>query len=182
LREDLFYRLNVFRIHIPPLRERSGDIPLLAQAIIGQMNEKHGSGITHLHPEALNRLMEHSWPGNVRELRNALEWATITSGEGVILPEHLPRNFGKPIHSPQPATTNDLEMDGFQFEPGRRLEDVETSYIQKTLELTGQNRKEAARRLGISLRTLYNRLSKTAPEPKPPHNIEDRFQKALSGS
>ena len=178
IREDLFYRLNVFRIHIPPLRERKDDIPLLSQAIIERMNEKHGSSITHLHPETLERLTAHSWPGNIRELRNVLEWATITSRQGVILPEHLPRTFmAQPGNA---AVPHDLiDPNAFQFATGGSLEALETAYIRNTLDLTGQNRKEAARLLGISLRTLYNRLAKfpAGPRPKTARGTEqDHFE------
>lgn len=185
LREDLFYRLNVFRIHIPPLRERKDDVPLLARAIIGQLNQKHGSAVSHLHPEALERLMSHAWPGNVRELRNVLEWATITCGDGMILPEHLPRPFGMAgALSALVATPSDANSPGFHYDVGHSLEEVEQAYILKTLELTRQNRKEAARLLGISLRTLYNRLAEFSTTRKPPTRfsetdpVEPRAQKA----
>ncbi len=173
LREDLFYRLNVFRIHIPPLRERKDDIPLLAHTIIERLNEKHGLSIRHVHPDALEQLAAYSWPGNIRELRNALEWAVITSNKEVILPEHLPKNVTTGS-APSPGHSPVADPNAFQFATGGALEDLEDAYIRNTLELTGQNRKEAARILGVSLRTLYNRLAKfsssASASPKPPEN------------
>jgi DNA-binding NtrC family response regulator len=178
LREDLFYRLNVFRIHIPPLRERKDDIPILAHTIVEKLNQKHSLTIRHLHPDALERLSAHSWPGNIRELRNALEWAVITSNSEVILPEHLPKNISTPGSVQNAPMVADPRA--FQFNTGSPLEDLEDAYIRNTLELTGQNRKEAARILGVSLRTLYNRLARfsVGAPPKPPERVEDAQYKA----
>jgi len=151
----------VFRIHLPPLRERKDDIALLAQTIIAKLNEKHGAEISHLHPDTLERLEAHSWPGNVRELRNVLEWAVITSAKGAILPEHLPKTLTSPpvsVASHAAVAADDPKV--FRYGIGCALDDLEEAYIRNTLNLTGNNRKEAARLLGISLRTLYNRLAK----------------------
>jgi DNA-binding NtrC family response regulator len=177
LREDLYYRLNVFRIHLPPLRERKDDIALLAQTIISKLNEKHGAEISHLHPDTLEKLEAHSWPGNVRELRNVLEWAVITSAKGAILPEHLPKSLTSP--SPSAASHAAVAADDpkiFRYGIGCALEDLEEAYIRNTLNLTSNNRKEAARLLGISLRTLYNRLAKfsaTEAAARFPDNMDD---------
>src|SRR5262249_43958924 len=89
LREDLYYRLNVFHIHLPPLRERTDDIPVLVEAILADICRKLGRKPANLHPGMLDRLLNHSWPGNARELRNVLEWAVITAGEGLLLARHL---------------------------------------------------------------------------------------------
>jgi len=93
LRADLYYRLNVIEVHLPPLRERKADVPLLAKTIVEVLNRKHDCRITGLHPTTLGRLMAHSWPGNIRELRNVLEYAAITTREGVVMPCHLPDSF-----------------------------------------------------------------------------------------
>src|SRR6266403_1065170 len=93
LREDLYYRLNVFQIDLPPLRHRKEDIPALTQALIHNLNEKHDCRVADLHPEVLARLINHSWPGNIRELRNVLERAVVVAREGTILPSHLPPTF-----------------------------------------------------------------------------------------
>src|SRR6185369_15585779 len=90
LREDLFYRLNVFHIHLPPLRERKGDIGPIAEALLVDLNRKHECRVTEMSPEVLQALDRHNWPGNVRELRNVLERAVILAGEGAIEMKHLP--------------------------------------------------------------------------------------------
>src|SRR5579863_1685700 len=96
MREDLFYRLNVFHIHLPPLRHRKEDIAPLAEALIRNLNQKHDCRVTDLQPKALGRLLDHSWPGNVRELRNILERAVITAREGTLMHTLLPPAFGSP--------------------------------------------------------------------------------------
>jgi DNA-binding NtrC family response regulator len=103
LREDLYYRLNVFHISLPPLRERKEDIAPISEAIVGNLNKKHGCRITGLHPSVLERLNRHSWPGNVRELRNVLERAVIIAGEGLIQPKHLALDAGEPEPAPAAA-------------------------------------------------------------------------------
>src|ERR1700681_1471100 len=93
-REDLYYRLNVFPIPLPALRERREDIPVLVTALLEEMNRKHGTKVTDAGPEFLERLSAYNWPGNVRELRNVLERASILAGEGTLKPEHLPPGMG----------------------------------------------------------------------------------------
>ncbi|HSP66223.1 MAG TPA: sigma-54 dependent transcriptional regulator [Bryobacteraceae bacterium] len=157
LREDLYYRLNVFNIHMPPLRERKDDIALLAQAILGDLNRKHETNVTNLHAGALERLMSHSWPGNVRELRNVLEWSVITVGKGTIHPWHLPKSFGAAVDAPQAEERSVPRPEG-----GKTLDEVEMEYIMYTLQVANNDRKKAAHMLGISVRTLYNRLARPA--------------------
>ena len=94
LREDLYYRLNVFQIALPALRQRYGDLPLLTETLIAMLNTKHNCRATDLSAEAMQHFKRYSWPGNVRELRNVLERAVIVAGEGTITTHHLPRDFG----------------------------------------------------------------------------------------
>jgi DNA-binding NtrC family response regulator len=156
LREDLYYRLNVFRIHAPSLRERKDDIPQLAKAIVGNLNRKHDCNVKSLHQGALERLMAHSWPGNVRELRNVLEWAVITAHTEAIMPAHLPKMLGVRTAAAEPPAVNGT---GIRFEAGRTLEEIEREYVLATLKSVNNDRKRAAQVLGVSLRTLCSRLA-----------------------
>ncbi len=164
-REDLFYRLNVFQIDLPPLRARKDDILPLADAIIRDLNRKHDYRVTDIHPAAVERLQEHSWPGNVRELRNVLERSLIVAREGTLLPAHLARSFG--VSTPLPAAAIEAPQvsgNSISVEAGRPLSEVEKAYIQLTLKTTGNNKKRAAQILGISLRTLHSRVTEFAAE------------------
>jgi DNA-binding NtrC family response regulator len=166
LREDLYYRLNVFNIHMPPLRERKEDIALLAQSMLTDLNRKHQTQVPNLHASTLERLMSHSWPGNVRELRNVLEWSVITVGKGTIHPWHLPKTFGATIDSSPTQEPSVPRPEG-----GKTLDEVEMDYIMYTLQLANNDRKKAAHMLGISVRTLYNRLARPAvPEKENAHS------------
>jgi DNA-binding NtrC family response regulator len=166
LREDLFYRLNVFHIHLPPLRERKEDIPQIAKAIIEALNGKHGYSAGALHRDALHRLMAHSWPGNVRELRNVLEWSVITAQEGLIRSSHLPKSVTGGRPSPLPLAQWESTDSSVRFELGRTIEDVKREYVARTLESVDQDRQRAAQLLGVSLRTLYNWLAEMKYEVK----------------
>jgi DNA-binding NtrC family response regulator len=158
-REDLFYRLNVFQIEIPPLRDRKDDIAPLAEAIVRDLNRKHDYRISDIHPAAMERLQEHSWPGNVRELRNVIERAAIVAREGTLLLAHIARTVktgAAPEAEPESARVN---PNAICIEAGRPLSEVEKAYIQLTLASTGNNKKRAAQILGISLRTLHTRVT-----------------------
>jgi DNA-binding NtrC family response regulator len=161
LREDLYYRLNVFHISLPPLRQRKEDIPGLSEAILRHVNHKHDYRIAAIHPDTMERMMNHSWPGNVRELRNVLERAAIVARDGSLMPDHLPPEFGsapaRPANQPPREAQN-----SFSADVGRPLHELEKAYILLTLESVNQNRKRAAGILGISLRTLHNRLAEYA--------------------
>jgi transcriptional regulator with PAS, ATPase and Fis domain len=158
LREDLYYRLNVFHITLPPLRERLEDIPAICEAMLVNLNQKHGCRVANIHPQVLDMFEAAPWPGNVRQLRNVLERAVIVAGEGTILPKHLPAQIN--FKSTIPAPVEDDDSIRVRFGP--RLSEVEEAYIELVLKHTGQNRTRAAEILGISIRTLQNRLRELA--------------------
>jgi len=150
LREDLFYRLNIFTITLPPLRERKADIPLLTQAFITEFNEKHHSQIESCKSETLELLKSYSWPGNVRELRNILERAVILAKGSWIEPSHLPAYVLGP-----PAAGTGAKM---VLPAGVTAAEVEKELILRTLQSTGNNKAEAARQLGLDVKTIRNKL------------------------
>jgi len=166
LREDLFYRLNVFHIHLPPLRERKEDIPAMVETLIGDMNRKHSCRITEVSPEVLECFQRHRWPGNVRELRNVLERAVILAGEGTIEVKYLPAFLqSRPAMTgvavaaqPAAADTAADDADAVRFQIGTTVEEAEKGLILRTLEHTRNNKTRAAEILGISLKTLHNKL------------------------
>jgi DNA-binding NtrC family response regulator len=160
LREDLYFRLNVIHIALPPLRHRKEDIPPIAESMIATLNDKNDCRVTNLDPRALAALMDHPWPGNVRELRNVLERAVIVARQGPILLEHLPPGFpAPPTLPPQVLIPSQPENGSFSIGPGRPLREVEDAYIRRTLEQNNFNRARTAAVLGISVRTLYKRLA-----------------------
>ena len=152
-REDLFYRLNVFRLELAPLRERMDDLPLLAETLIHQLNSKHGVKVSGIEESAMLALKRRTWPGNIRELRNVLERAVILAGEGLIRLSHLPAAPGTDAVA---APSNDPEA--IVIRVGTTVDDGEKALIFKTLDHTKQNKTRAAEILGISLKTLHNKL------------------------
>jgi DNA-binding NtrC family response regulator len=154
LREDLFYRLNVFHISLPPLRDRKQDIPSIAGALLRDLNRKHGCRVTHLSPEVLAWFATRSWPGNVRELRNQVERAVIMAAEGEIQLRHIP-GAGPAL---QPVVSHPAPSDVLQLAVGAPLTEVERAYIQLTMRHTNNNKTRAAELLGLCLRTLHNKL------------------------
>ena len=156
LREDLYYRLNVFQITLPALRQRDGDLPLLTEALIESMNRKHDTRVVDVAPDVMDQFTRYSWPGNVRELRNVLERAVILAGEGTITSHFLPRDFGVPAGSrpSQPVS----EPDAVRLPVGTTVSEAEKLLIQITLQHTRNNKTRAAEILGISLKTLFNKL------------------------
>jgi len=160
LRQDLYFRLNVFHIHLPPLRERKDDIPLLVEYMLRDINAKHGRQIRGVNPEVLDMFAAYSWPGNVRELRNVLERAAIVSDRDLIGRAHLPANFGHVLA----AAAADLAS--LRFPLGTTVEAIERELILQTLASTN-NKTRAAELLGISLKTLHNKL-KEYETAKPP--------------
>jgi transcriptional regulator with PAS, ATPase and Fis domain len=153
LREDLFYRLNVFHILLPPLRERRQDIPAIAAALLVGLNRKHGCKVTGLSLEVLESLAGNAWPGNVRELRNLMERAVIMANEGEIQLRHLPG-----ASAPKSTAAQAVPDDVLQVRVGSRMSDVEESYVRLTLKHVNNNKRRAADMLGLCLRTLHNKL------------------------
>lgn len=154
-REDLYFRLNVFHVDLPPLRERKEDIDALIASLIPQLNERHDCQVSGVSPEAMQAMQNHHWPGNARELRNALERAVILAGSGTVRVEHLPR-FGSGSDEPPAAVTPALEA--VSLPVGTTVSQGERALIELTLSHTGGNRTRAAAILGISIKTLFNKL------------------------
>ena len=153
LRNDLYYRLNVFNIHLPPLREHKDDIPQLVDALLADMNSKHGRHVPAVNENVMQLFVQYNWPGNVRELRNTLERAVIVCENSLIEPRHLPPNFG---NAGLRIASSDSE--GLRLDVGTTVEEAEKMLILKTLTATNNNKTRAAEILGISLKTLHNKL------------------------
>ena len=158
LREDLLYRLNVFPILLPPLRERLDDIELLSQHFLRDISEREGAS-KYLTPAALQRLQAYQWPGNVRELRNVLQRAYVMAEGRAITDEWLPTNGpGVAIASPSAGASTLAENGALSFPLGSSLADVEQQLILRTLHHFGNHKERTAAALGVSLKTLYNKL------------------------
>jgi DNA-binding NtrC family response regulator len=153
LRTDLFYRLNVFNIHMPALRDHKEDLPDLVHALLTDMNEKHERAVGGVTDAVMNAFQAHSWPGNVRELRNTLERAVIVCDGNLIEPRHLPPGFGQVILRAPVQEANAVRLG-----VGTTVDEAERLLIMKTLEATNNNKTRAAEILGISLKTLHNKL------------------------
>ena len=155
-RGDLFYRLNVFALHLPPLRQRREDIPLLADAFLKRSAHTTDTEQKRLTEGAIEAMQAYDWPGNVRELENALERAVIlTEGETIdldALPERVSVRRAEPLVSDRPASANPA------------LEVIERSYIMWVLQSEGGNKSRAAEVLGIDVSTLYRKLSRYGVE------------------
>jgi DNA-binding NtrC family response regulator len=151
LREDLYYRLNVFAIELPPLRQRKDDLPLLIQSFLTEFNTRNNKAVSAVDATAMRVLEQYNWPGNVRELRNVVERAVILSTGDFIELKHLP-----PLASESAAGT----VGAISLEAGVTVEEAERRLILLTLEHTHDNKTRAAEILGISLKTLHNKLNK----------------------
>ncbi len=158
LREDLFYRLNVFAIRLPTLRDRKEDLPLLIQAFISEFNQRNQRSIAGVDQQAMRLLEHYQWPGNVRELRNVIERATILAPGPFIEVAHLP-----PVLTAEPGPVSQPQV---ALAPGTTVEEAERRLIMMTLQHTRDNKTRAAEILGISLKTLHNKLNKLRLRPK----------------
>src|SRR5436190_4363958 len=158
LREDLYYRLNVFAFRLPTLRERKEDMPLLVQAFINEFNTRNQRSIAGLDHQAMRMLEQYAWPGNVRELRNVIERATILAPGPFIEVQHLP-----PVLTQEPPAQHSEQL---AISPGTTVEEAERRLIVMTLAHTRDNKTRAAEILGISLKTLHNKLNKLRLRPK----------------
>jgi two-component system nitrogen regulation response regulator GlnG len=166
-REDLYFRLQVIHIDLPPLCQRRDDIPLLVISFLGRLNEEHGRDVRAVSPEAMGALQGYRWPGNIRELRNVLEGIVVLSGKDEIGLEDLPaelRGGQAGDHTPR-------------YRPGLTLADLECEAIQECLHQTGGNRQRTAKLLGISTRTLLRKIREYGlHDPlRPPHPSEESF-------
>ncbi|MGE5181293.1 MAG: sigma-54-dependent transcriptional regulator, partial [Acidobacteriota bacterium] len=165
-REDLYYRLNVIPVSVPPLRDRRDDIPLLAQHFVQVYAEKNGKAIAGCSPAALERLAEYGWPGNVRELENAIERAVVLTraGQTVIEEDALPREI-------RDASPGSASATSLTFPIGMPLAEIEMRVIHETLRHTRGDKRLTAKLLGIATRTIYRRLAE--PDPDEPKDGKD---------
>jgi transcriptional regulator with PAS, ATPase and Fis domain len=155
LRADLFYRLNVFHLAMPPLRQHIEDLPAMAEAMVSEMNQKHERKVSGVAPLMLERMAAYDWPGNARELRNVIERAVILCPDGEPLDAgHLPPGFGR---TPA-ALTLVSDASVVPVRVGSTVEEGERLLILRTLDKTGHNKTRAAEILGVSLKTLHNKL------------------------
>lgn len=152
LREDLLYRLNVFRLQLPALKDRKDDLPILAQYLVEKLAERHGRPARFLSPAAITALQFHEWPGNVRELRNVIERAVI-----ICSGEQIERHHFAPY--PIDQRERHRNEDTITLPVGTPLEEVERQMLMRTLQKTKNNKTRAAELLGISLKTLHNKLN-----------------------
>lgn len=183
-REDLLHRFQVLRIKLPPLREHPTDIPMLAYHFLDQFRREFEFNIESISDEALQFLQNYSWPGNNRELKNVIAQAAVMAEEGAILPEHLPYRIRHPKPGTEPSADTEDDMEGNLapltgrssltsppestggganglFIPiGLSLENVQKSYVLKTLEHCSQNKTLAANMLGVSRKALYDKLQR----------------------
>jgi DNA-binding NtrC family response regulator len=162
LRQDLYFRLNVFHINLPPLREHKDDLPLLVEYILAELNAKHGRQVRGVNAEVMELFQSYPWPGNVRELRNVLERAAIVCDRELIGRAHLPTEFG---HAAT-ALAGGGGLAGLRFPIGTTVDAAERELIFQTIAATNNNKTRAAELLGISLKTLHNKLKEYEAAPK----------------
>src|SRR6266851_988706 len=158
LRQDLYFRLNVFHINLPPLRDHKEDISLLVEHILRDVNAKHGKHVRGIGAEVLDIFMSHTWPGNIRELRNVLERASIMCEKELITRASLPGEFGRT------SAKGPSDLSAIKFPVGTTVHAMERELILQTLSATGNNKTRAAELLAISLKTLHNKLKEYGGE------------------
>ncbi len=151
LREDLYYRINVIGISVPPLRDRVEDIPLLVETFISEFNERNGKAVRALSPDAIRVLQRYTWPGNVRELRNVIERAVILSPGDFVEAAHLPPD----LSGPPPPSVKSAGLTA-----GMTVDEAERRLIELTLAHTRDNKTRAAEILGVTVKTLHNKLKR----------------------
>jgi two-component system response regulator PilR (NtrC family) len=165
-REDLFFRLNVIPIKVPPLRERKGDVAVLAQHFAEKYSRKMGRDIVKLSSYAIDFLNRYSFPGNVRELENLIERSVALSSTNIILPESLTISMHKDRRWIEGVRNRRFDLN--QVEQGVDLDEIlsaiESAYLKKALQVAGGDKKKAAELLNVSLRSLRYRLDKIAPD------------------
>jgi len=152
MREDLYYRLNVFPIEVPPLRERLEDIPLFSYFFLEKLNETEDKKVDKIEPEFIEALQQYGWPGNVRELRNVINRAFIMARSSNLTVECLPDKLL--------GARRKRSSDSVQIPLGQPMEEVERIVIEETLNMTDGDRRKTAEILGISYKTLYNKTKK----------------------
>jgi DNA-binding NtrC family response regulator len=157
LRSDLYYRLNVVQLRMPPLRERLEDLDDLTASLLQDLNRKHSTRVKGVSEEVMEAFRRYSWPGNVRELRNMLERAVVTCASEFLTKKELSPEFGRPM----PTSVDD----GLRLRAGWTIADAERRLIQETLAFTQNNKTRAAEMLGISLKTLHNKLKEYDASP-----------------
>ena len=157
LRQDLYFRLNVFHIHLPALRDHKEDLPGLVENLLRDIDAKHELQVTGVNNDVMELFRAYHWPGNVRELRNVLERAAIAGERGLIAKAHLPADFGR--------TTALSGLTGLRFPVGTTVDAAERELIVQTLAATNNNKTRAAELLGISLKTLHNKLKEYEAAP-----------------
>jgi len=158
-RADLYYRLNVIPLSLPPLRERLDDIPVLGEYFATKFAKQAGRPVPYLHPDFLDGLKRHAWPGNARELSNFMRRVVTMSSSTTIGLEHLAAEFSRPLVLKTFPAHGGLQ-------PGTPIRELERQLLQTTLQLTGGNRTHAAEMLGISLRTIRNKIREFGLPPR----------------
>jgi len=159
-RDDLYYRLNVFEIRLPALRDRPEDIPLLADTFLGDLGRAMGRPAAGISRDAEQWLLEYDWPGNVRELRNAIERAILLCDGGLITRDHLPALTRRPPAAVAKRTNGHVDPEAALPTGGVDLEALERDFVEKALDQSQGNKSKAARLLGLSRGQLYSRLEK----------------------